>query len=482
MRKRRSESRPAHCLRIPFYHLMISERSSLSASTAGKRRSHAMSHSRCVVVLVLSQAVSSCLGGAPIQCDDWNTEAFIETAGASEVRACLDSGADLEARGMLLQTSLHLAARTRNVEAAEALLAAGADVTARDVLGGTPLHTAAVVGSPAVAKALMGAGADVLARDMDGSTPLHEAAQRIQGLPLGADDAELSRRREGMRAVAEALLNGGAPSEVWNRYGDTPLHWAAETGASDVVTAMVGAGANLSVKDADENTPLHRAVARGELATVEVLLSAGADPNAEAGLSFVRSTFVRDRHIFRTPLHVAAARADAPATEALLRAGADPNARNLVYLAIEHDAVAVMNALLGAGAELPSHTLHVAIDQGAWTIVEPLLRAGASPDERGGPGAHTPLLEAARNAVPDVVEILLAGGADPNARDDFADVTPLHETVWNDGSSEAIAELLIAAGADVNARTVVGETPLSMARRAENLPLASLLLRHGGHS
>lgn len=440
-----------------------------------------MSHSPCVVVIVvLTQVASSCLGGTPVQCDGWNTEAFIETAGVTEIEACLDAGADLEARGMLDYTSLHLAARKRNVGAADALLAAGADVTARSVLGGTPLHTAATIGSPDVAKALLRAGADVLARDVDGLTPLHQAAQRIQGLPAGADEAELARRREGMTAVAEALLSGGARSEVWNRYGNTPLHLAAETGALDVVTALVGAGADLSVRDADEYTPLHRAVARGELETVEVLLSAGADPNAEADLGFVRSTLANSGRFSRTPLHVAAAASDAAATEALLRAGADPNAHNLVYLAIAQDAVAVLDALLGAGADLPYTPLHVAIEHGAWTIVEPLLRAGANPDEQDVDG-ETLLLEAARNAIPDVVEILLAAGADPNARGYLADATPLHQTVWNDGSSEAIAELLIAAGADVNARTVVGETPLGMARRAGNMPLASLLRRHGGH-
>ncbi|MCY4647133.1 MAG: ankyrin repeat domain-containing protein, partial [Gammaproteobacteria bacterium] len=273
--------------------------------------------------------------------------------------------------------------------------------------------------------------------------------------------------------------SGGAPSDVWNRYGVTPLHLAAETGALDVVTALVGAGADLSVRDADEYTPLHRAVARGELETVEVLLSAGADPSAEADLSFVRSMLVNSRHFSRTPLHLAAARADAAATEALLRARADPNVDNLMYLAIEEGAVAVVDALLGAGAELPSHALYVAIDQGAWTIVEPLLRAGANPSVRGS-FEKTLLHEAAENGIPvEVVELLLRAGLNPNARQD-GDFTPLHMTAHNLVNPGAMAETLIAAGADLNARAVTGETPLAFAERFDNGALAAVLRRHGG--
>ena len=61
----------------------------------------------------------------------------------------------------------------------------------------------------------------------------------------------LAQLREGKRAVAEALLRAGAPTDVWNRWGTTPLHLAAETGALDVVTALAGAGADLLIRDAD---------------------------------------------------------------------------------------------------------------------------------------------------------------------------------------------------------------------------------------
>ena len=179
-----------------------------------------------------------------------NLKQFMETAGAAEVVACLDSGADLEARDLLGWTPLHMASRARNPEAAEALLVAGADVMARGELGGTPLHHAASTGSSAVAETLLRAGADVMARDTDGQTPLHVAA--TWGIPFWAEDEdELAQLREGKRAVAEALLRAGAPTDVWNRWGTTPLHLAAETGALDVVTALAGAGADLLIRDAD---------------------------------------------------------------------------------------------------------------------------------------------------------------------------------------------------------------------------------------
>lgn len=84
----------------------------------------------------------------------------------SAVKALLDAGANIDARGNVGQTPLHVAAMASDSPAViEALVDAGADIEALDAGGETPLHYAAESSdSPAVVKALVDSGANTKAR------------------------------------------------------------------------------------------------------------------------------------------------------------------------------------------------------------------------------------------------------------------------------------------------------------------------------
>ena len=155
--------------------------------------------------LVAGLAVAACptLSAAQAQpdCAAWNSEAFFETASTGDVRACLQAGADPEAR---------------------------------DENGWTPLHVAA---NADIVAALLEAGADPKARDKDGDTPLHYAAYH------GQPDA------------ITALLEAGADPKARGEYGNTPLHWATGQGNVDAITALLEAGADLEARDKDGKTP-----------------------------------------------------------------------------------------------------------------------------------------------------------------------------------------------------------------------------------
>ena len=107
---------------------------------------------------------------------------FFEAATVEDVTACLEAGADVNARnrdypGSTPLTPLHRAIEKNELQIAEVLLKSGADVNARLDGGDTPLHRAAWRGAPAVFETLLNGGADVNARDDYGSTPLHELAE-----------------------------------------------------------------------------------------------------------------------------------------------------------------------------------------------------------------------------------------------------------------------------------------------------------------
>ena len=105
------------------------------------------------LALVLSAHPAS----AQEDCEDWNTGRFFATATARTVTACLEAGADLDARHESApftsfswtdteggNTPLHFASGSSwDLAVTAVLLAAGADVNARNQRGATPLHMAA---------------------------------------------------------------------------------------------------------------------------------------------------------------------------------------------------------------------------------------------------------------------------------------------------------------------------------------------------
>ena len=127
-------------------------------------------------------------------CEDWTSEQFFAGATVEEVAACLNAGANPNARNESGATALHLAARFNPSEAViGALIDAGADLHLRDSPGRAPLHLAAWRNpSVAVIEALIDAGADPNMPNDRGLAPLHLAA------------------RSRSSAVFEALLDAGA--------------------------------------------------------------------------------------------------------------------------------------------------------------------------------------------------------------------------------------------------------------------------------
>ncbi|XP_052126555.1 uncharacterized protein LOC113212091 isoform X3 [Frankliniella occidentalis] len=173
-----------------------------------------------------------------------------------------ERGADTEVRSSeLLRTALHEAAASGNEDAVRLLLAGHADVLAADKRGMTPLLLAAARGRAGVISALL---------ELEGTRQLASVARgKMTALHIAA--------RSGSAAVAEMLLKA---AESWSLLADerqrTPLHYAAEFGHLEVVNMLQDFQTRLPNQqtqvDDDGLTPLHLASRNGHSNVVKALL------------------------------------------------------------------------------------------------------------------------------------------------------------------------------------------------------------------
>ena len=194
----------------------------------------------------------------------------------AKVNALIAAGADVK-KGDTFGTPLHTAVARGNVGIVKALLDAGANIEAKGVGAAHPLHFAALSNQPAAAALLIQRGAKIEARNSEEMTPLMLAAVN------------------GKVEVAEVLIDAGADITASNKKYSV-AEYAAFIGSIPVVELLLSKGVDVNARNKDTGaTMLFAATTKvihdqpasknTRLAMITFLFDNGADPNIANGES-----------------------------------------------------------------------------------------------------------------------------------------------------------------------------------------------------
>ena len=277
--------------------------------------------------------------------------------------------------------------------------------------------------------------------------------------------------------TAESMLAAGVNPDLPDRYGATPLYYAASFSQTDIVELLLAyhadPNAQLSInrQNADRSTsPLQYAASLGNLRIISMLIAGGASVNAKGEEG-------------RTALHFA--RGQVGAMHLLIERGADVNVRDENGIAPLDDAVWLGS--LDAAAILLAHGAHLneaepntgatpvneAAYRGHTAVVQYLLRFNpdlGTPDKHG----NTPLENAIRMGKEDSALLLLEAELAERMTPQFLEKT-MDAAVKKD--EPALVEALLRHGVPLNAALPSGSTPLGTAVFAKAVKVVRLLLQ-----
>lgn len=243
---------------------------------------------------------------------------------------------------------------------------------------------------------------------------------------------------EDLNAVAEELKQG-AMVNANDRFGHSPVHYAAFKGNARILQYLLRNGGDPNNKGRHESTPLHSAAWGRNMQALEVLLEEGAEVDARTDEG-------------ETPAMTAALRGEKDIIEVLFALSADPHAKDdhgtsLMDLAAAGGSEVVVKLLLQIGVRT-ENPLHVAAGLGDEQKIRKFLKNGRKVNELDSFGA-TPLLIAMVAGQEKMVDLLLSMKADPkiSAREGY---TLMHAAAFS--GKKSMVRKALSLGFKVNAR------------------------------
>ncbi|VDD89908.1 unnamed protein product [Enterobius vermicularis] len=296
--------------------------------------------------------------------------------------------------------------------------------SAKDTDKLTLLHHACRYGHSEIVELLVQNGANVNSEDNNFLTPLHYAARynadnsslKVENF-VGLSDA-IDRHR--YHPILFELIKNNGKTSAKDKYGRTPLHYAAMEGNIRAARELITFNADVTAKDRNGMTPLHTAAAYGSLLVVRLLVDTGArilDTDSQGN----------------TALHLAAKSGHRKIVQTILEA--------------EKEQVILLEARNTSG----DNVLHVAVDANSIDVVQYLLKCGCDVNGKGAM-KNTALHSAASKGYRDIVEVLLK-----------EILLESKKTLMNVQTSDTDHELALAKREVLEAQDKNGATPLLVA-------------------
>ncbi|KAL0634962.1 hypothetical protein Q9L58_006080 [Maublancomyces gigas] len=376
------------------------------------------------------------------------------------------------------------AAWSNNLDLLKLALCAGADVSCRKSsiydclrLNNTALDRAACGGYTAIITELLRYNPPLEERNRHMNPPLHSAVENGHQaavdllLAAGCDPTARGHERRtifktavisGLESTATKFIDQIAEDSIitifsMKRLGIARLikpiapyiGYAAAAGV-EFVKLCLADGARVNDLDTSTNgSALAVAAETGNIEVVQFLLDQGANPNAGPN--------------WRRPIIIAARCGHIDVVRCLLEHGVDLTSlntgnTNVLLVACASSPAQIVAMLLDAGQKLKIDgdgrdkrkpaPLHVAAENGNFSVITLLLERGAKVNAIRGPKQETALHRAARLGKSGAVEALLEGGADPSIRCNGFTALMLASNPFP--SKVRTMAALVKGGADIN--------------------------------
>jgi ankyrin repeat protein len=348
------------------------------------------------------------------------------------------------------------------------------------------LAKACSLGDLKTAEILLSSGVDPDLPDRYGRTPLYYAASfnqtKLVALLLAYHahpnmpypPLQVAAQRGNLH-IAEMLFAAGAQIDTKPATGRTALHFAVIGDHLDVIRFLIEKGAEVNVRDVEGTSPLDDAVWRGYLDATAILMAHGARLNEPEAKTGA------------TPINEAAYRGNTPLVQYLLQFNPDLGISDKRGYTPLENAIRMGNAdsallLLEAETNVQKTSqffkkmISAAIKKDESVLVAALLRHGALANGTLPSGA-TPLDTAASTGAVKAARVLLNNGADPN-RGGRNGTSPLEDASLK--GFDTIVGMLLDHGALVNqVNSGSGTTALYAAASFGKGNVVTLLLKRG---
>lgn len=158
---------------------------------------------------------------------------------------------------------LHIAVKQGDLKMVKFLLDKGAKVDEEDYDGCVPLLTALENDYLFIADALVDAAEEgdySYVYDNEGNSPLHYAASTDESEVLDGKEIFLT---DIVNKILNKMLDSDEEVNATNENGDTPLHFAVESGNKELVEQLMAVkGVDINFQNKKGDTPLHKAGAK----------------------------------------------------------------------------------------------------------------------------------------------------------------------------------------------------------------------------